>query len=453
LADADHTDTSSAAKEERFQEILNSIHLFGMEKRFYDLSHLPGPVVPSWMYGTTIYEIYVRAFSREGTFSAVTERLPALKDLGVVGLWLMPVYPIGREGRKGRLGSPYAVRDYFTVNPEYGTEEDFKTLVQEAHRLGLKIILDMVLNHVAPDYQTHEAKGDLFQRDAAGNIRRRMADWSDIADLDYEKDETRRHALQVMRYWIEKFDVDGYRCDVAGMVPLDFWEWAVPQLKAIKPEIFFLAEWENPLQHREAFHATYDWSLFELMKLVHSGGLPARRLAEWIGLKNSVYPKNALYLRFLENHDKERAVTTFGAAMLPFLVFIFTIDGLPLIYNGQEIGADGYLNLFEKEEIDWSQRNERLLLAVKRLIALRRQHAALSSKNYRFEFFAETPALLQMVRGQSKELLIVLNFSRQEVVFSRQEQISSAQVLFNTVSEWDGRRILPFQALIIHLNF
>jgi len=451
LAAAKTTGLTAEQRQQRFAETLAAVQLFGIEKHFHDLSHVPGPTVPAWLNGATLYEIYVRAFSQEGTFAALTRRLPQLKDLGVGGLWLMPVFPVGQQCRKGTLGSPYAVSDYFTVNPEYGTEEDFNTLVREAHRLNLKVILDLVVNHVAPDYRVHGTKTDILQRDARGNGRRRIADWSDVVDLDYEKEETRRHVLQVMRHWVERFDVDGYRCDVAGMVPRDFWDWAVPQLKKIKADIFLLAEWESPLLHLRAFHASYDWSLFELMKLVCGGELPVRRLAEWIQLKNSTYPQNALFMRFLENHDKERAAKIFGKALLPFLVFIFTIDGLPLIYNGQEIGATAYLNLFEKDEIAWGQKKEALYAALKRLIFLRRKYTALSSKSYRFEFLPDAPELLYMVRGRKEKLLVLINFGRQEVDVPGQEQIPLADVLFTTVSGWRGKRLLPYQALIVSI--
>lgn len=435
--------------EQRFHETVDSLTLFGIERNFYDLSSGSGPEAPSWLDGATLYEIYVRAFSREGTFTAVRERLPELRDLGVSVLWLMPVYPIGREERKGRMGSPYAVRDYFTVNPEYGTEEDFKSLVQEAHRLGLKLLLDMVANHVAPDYQAHGTVDDILQRDDSGRPQRRIAEWSDVIDLDYSKEQTRRHMLQVMQHWIEKFDVDGFRCDVAGMVPLDFWEWAVPQLKKVKADIFLLAEWESPLLHKNTFHATYDWSLYELMKLVHTGKLPARRLAEWIELKNDTYPQNAVFLRFLENHDKARAAETFGAALLPFLVFIFTIDGLPLIYNGQEIGAKAYVNLFEKEEIDWQQRSTSVYKAFKKLISLRKEYKMLWSREYRFKFVPRVPDLLYMDRGKDRALYVLLNFGAREVDLTGLKLPVAGKVLFNTDRLWNGQTLRPFQALIM----
>ncbi|RLD16304.1 hypothetical protein DRI50_02165, partial [candidate division KSB1 bacterium] len=194
-----------------FREMTTFVPQLGVDRTFKNSGAVSGPENPKWILGQTLYEIYVRAFSDGGTFNQVTKRLSNLKELGFNVLWFMPVYPIGKQNRKGSMGSPYAVRDYFTVNPEYGSEEDFKHLIRQAHSLGMHVIIDMVPNHVAADFKELKENPDLVVRDARGEPTRRIKDWTDITDLDYSNPKTREFMRRVMRFWIEAFDVDGYR--------------------------------------------------------------------------------------------------------------------------------------------------------------------------------------------------------------------------------------------------
>ncbi len=395
-----------------FQSVIAELNLFGIENKFHDVSALPGLAVPEWVNGRTLYEIYVRAFSEEGTFDAVTRRLEALKNQGVDFLWLMPVYPLGRENRKGTMGSPYAVRDYFTVNPEFGVPRDFRRLVETAHALGMKIILDLVANHVAPDYAGFRGNRVSVMRDVNGRPTRRVADWSDVVDLDFTRANTRSHIIEVMEHWIGVYDVDGFRCDVAGLVPLDFWVDAARRIRQIKPDVFMLAEWESPQLHKEAFHASYDWSLYELMRRVITGQCSPARLIEWVKLKNATYPSRALSLRFLENHDKVRAVNVFGReAMAAFLVFVFSLDGVPLIYNGQEIGSTCACSLYEKSVINWTEKDQRIFNLISALVEVRKKHPALWGKRINALPSSAEQVLLYMKQVREESILIAVNFS------------------------------------------
>jgi len=311
---------------------------------------------PSWAKTMILYEIFPRSFSTEGTFARVTEKLPEIKALGVNTIWLMPIHPIGVVGRKGKLGSPYAIQDYLAVNPEYGTKEDFRKLVREAHRLDLRVLMDMVANHTANDHVEMKAHPEWFMRDQEGNFIREVADWSDVTDLNYNHPDLRRYMMDVLTYWVAEFDIDGYRCDVAGMVPEDFWVEARAALKKIKPDIFLLAEWEDPRMHLATFDATYDWTLYYTLLDIRKGRLNAEAAVDTVLVREAQYPRGSLRLRFLENHDQQRAAKVFGYPELkPFAVFIFTIGGIPLLYAGQETADTLRINLFDKIEARWDK--------------------------------------------------------------------------------------------------
>jgi len=399
-----------------FKEVIKTVNLFGLEKRFYDLGKWNGPQAALWLAGQTIYEIYPRAFSAQGSFKAVTDKLPYLAGLGIKIIWLMPVYPIGMKKRKGTLGSPYAVRDYFNLNPELGPANDFKQLVTAAHDLGLKVIMDMVLNHVAPDYEALVKQPNLIKRDLNGRPQRRISAWSDVTDLDYSQKETAAHALSVLKYWLQQFKIDGYRCDVAGLLPLSFWENAARELRKIKNDFFLLAEWESPLLHKKAFNGSYDWSMYFLMRLVREGKKQPALLLRWLQLKSNSYPQNSLPLRFVENHDQPRSAEIFGLrGIRPYLAFVFSVNGLPLLYNGQEIGARHSLSLFENDQIDWMEQNENLFAFYRKLINLRREHPALYSKALITLAAENRQTLVYLKQAEKENILVILNFSEQIV--------------------------------------
>jgi glycosidase len=433
-----------------FAQVKERVPEMAFDREFILLKDWQGPEVPAWLQGRTLYEIYVRAFSEAGTFKGVTERLPELKELGIDVVWLMPIYPIGQQNRKGRWGSPYAIRDYFNVNPEYGTAADFRTLVQTAHAMSMKVVIDMVPNHVAPDYVALQDQPHLIARDAQGRPRRKVADWSDIVDLDYGNARTREHMAQVMKFWIDEFDVDGYRCDVAGFVPLDFWEWVVPQLKEKKHDFYLLAEWESPRLHR-VFHSTYDWSTLRLLRRAFHGEVAL--LARWILAKQLMYPQNALPLRFLENHDLPRARTIFpGEQWAAALTVLFSLHGLPLIYNGQEWGASATPSLFERQPIERNESDERFLRITQKLIGLRKKHPALSSGQYFFFDTALRDNVLVFDKGNT--LRVMVNFSPHPLPPDPKWFGDVKDVLFNSRGDEQSleqmEALKPYQAVILN---
>ena len=307
----------------------------------------------------TVYELNVRQMTPEGTFAAAGDRLASLKDLGVDIVWVMPPYPIGEQGRKGSLGSYYAVRDYCDINPEFGSLADFDAFLDKAHSLGLKVILDWVANHTAPDHPwATEQDPDWYVRDKDGNTIVEH-DWTDIAKLNYDNLQMRQEMEKSMRFWVDR-GVDGFRCDVAYKVPEDFWKPVIRRLRESTPrELYFLAEGEESWLHAAGFDATYAWKLHHLLNSIARGKADADSLTAYIDWNAANYPSDALRLSFTSNHDENSWSGTeferMGDAWQAMAVLCWTLpSSQPLIYTGQEIGYDHRFAFFEKDPIpEW----------------------------------------------------------------------------------------------------
>ncbi len=316
---------------------------------------------PEWTYNSVLYEVNIRQFSPESSFAGVQAQLPRLKELGVDCLWLMPMYQIGVEGRKGTLGSYYAISDYCKVNPEFGTMEDFDSLLASAHDLGFKVILDWVANQTAPDHIWMSTKpAEFYERDSAGNAIWEY-DWTDTRSLNYACKDVWKAQEECMRFWLDK-GVDGFRCDAAGEMPAEFWHDVMPRLNADYPEAYFLAEAErtNLADPDSCFDATYAWELHHLLGDIAAGQKSYDELRAYLKRDAENYPASAFRLSFTSNHDENSWNGTeferMGDAANACAVLCFTLPGSqPLIYTGQEIGLSRRLAFFEKDPItDWS---------------------------------------------------------------------------------------------------
>ncbi|NNF07890.1 MAG: alpha-amylase [Candidatus Eisenbacteria bacterium] len=318
------------------------------------LSAEPGLRCPSSFEQGFLYSIYPRAFSNEGTLDAVLPHLDRLVNLGACGLWFLPLHPVGLLARKGSLGSPYSIRNYQELDPAYGTVEGFARLVQEAHDRGLKVILDFVANHAAHDHHLLSSHPEYFHHDDQGHPTQRVSDWSDIVDWNFESPEVSDYLIQSGSFWMREVGLDGFRCDVAGMVPLKFWNRFREAIAEVHPEPFLLAEWQDALHHVSAFNASYDWHVFRTMREVAQGKASLSTLEQSFTDWTTNFPKRAIPLRFLENHDENRVMSYLNAKRLPaYAAVAFLSGGLPLIYNGQEIGAKHRPSLFEADPIPW----------------------------------------------------------------------------------------------------
>ena len=256
-----------------------------------------------WVRNAVIYELYPRSFSKDESFKAVISKIQDLKKLGVTVLWLMPIHPVGKVNRKGTLGSPYSIRDYYKINPEYGTLDDFKELVKAVHRAGMHIIIDLVINHTAWDNPLINEHPDWYKHDSTGKIIPPNPDWTDVAQLNYANKDLREYMLNMLKYYVKDIGIDGFRCNVAEMVPLDFWDEARSALDSIKP-VMMLAEGAKPDLHLKAFDLTYSWNVYDVLGKIFEGSSPASALDSVLGRENRVYPKGSLRLRFNTNHDK-----------------------------------------------------------------------------------------------------------------------------------------------------
>lgn len=300
----------------------------------------------------------------------------------------MPIHPIGQEKRKGVLGSPYAVRDFRAINPEFGTIDDFKQFVDSAHKLGMKVIIDWVGNHTSWDNVLRTSHPDWYARGADGKpAPTPWYDWDDIIDLDYSKPGLRRYMTESMAYWVREAGIDGYRVDAAGLVPQDFWDHASTTLRAIKP-VFMLAEWESRDMHRTAFDASYAWTWWDSLHKIAQGEADATSLYVYYAWGQKFYPKQAYRMLYTTNHDKNAWEGTefdiFGPAADAAIVFSFISEGMPLIYNGQEAGNRKRLAFFDRDPIDWQAAPDgpRYTLLYKKLLALKKGNSALWNGEY-----------------------------------------------------------------------
>lgn len=321
----------------------------------------------SWVRRCAIYEVFVRDFSPKGDFEGVIRGLDQIRSTGADVVWLMPIYPVGILNHKGPLGSSYAVRDYRSINPAYGTARDFKALVQAVHARGMRLILDWVPNHTAwdniwikehPDFYARNERGEItVPRDPEG----KLTDWTDVAQLDYQNPELRRTMIAAMRWWLEEYGIDGFRVDAAGFVPDAFWSEAVPALRSTVPRpILLLAEWGDLKMHRFGFDLTYAWDSYSRLKEVWKGAPAARFVARELADMRAM-PRGGMRMRFTTNHDEtawdKPPVTLFGGAAGARAAYVAMtlLPGRPLLYNGQEVESPQHLGLFVRDPIAWGQ--------------------------------------------------------------------------------------------------
>lgn len=368
---------------------------------------------PGWLQRAVLYEIFPRNFSVAGDFNAITARLDELQDLGVDTLWLMPIHPLGERLKKGSLGSPYSVRDFYAINPAYGTTNDFKELIAQAHRRGMKIILDIVAGHTAWDSVMMEHP-EYYTKDAGGNIHPPYPDWTDVAELNYANDGLRRYMTDMLVYWARDFGVDGFRCDTAFTVPVTFWEAARAELLKVNPQLVIITDsGAKPVLLSKAFDMDYGGNLFETLQRVISGEQPASLIQESWEHTRAQFAPDALHLRFTDHHNMPRATVRYGLnGALAAQVLMLTLDGVPLFYNGMEVGdatesADPAL--FEKMPVFWHPGGRPPLRDIYRdLIRLRKEHGAFLNHNVVWLSNTAPAEVISFIRQDADDQYLVL---------------------------------------------
>jgi glycosidase len=376
---------------------------------------------PAWLRNGVLYEIFPRTFSVTGDFNGITARLDELKDFGADILWIMPVHPLGQKMKKGSIGSPYCVQDFYAINPDYGTTNDFKRLIDEAHARGMKVIMDIVAGHTAWD-SVMMRHPEFYSKDANGRIHPPYPDWTDVAELDYSNPTLRLYMIEMLKYWLREFSVDGFRCDTTFTVPNDFWEEARTELEKVNPQVVIITDsGAKPALLSKAFDMDYAGNLYSTINQVISGDYPATYLEKSWEHTQEQFPDGALHLHYTDSHNVPRAVVRLGQeGALAAQVFALTIDGVPLFYNGMEVGdstesADPAL--FEKLPVFWQTGGRPPLRDIYRdLIRLRKQHPAFTSNDV---FWLSNTAPSQVVsylrRDAKDEYLVLINFSNQRI--------------------------------------
>jgi glycosidase len=376
----------------------------------------------------------------------------------------MPIYPIGELKRKGTLGSYYSISDYRAINPEFGTLNDFVELVKEIHNMGMYVLLDWVANHTSWDnYLTHEHP-EYYVRNSQGIIQAPF-DWEDVADLNYDNKELWQYMIDSMKFWVEKANVDGFRCDVADLVPTPFWNEARKQLDSLKP-IFMLAEAENPGLNEYAFDMSYASKLHKTMNAVVRNEKKAYELFPWFEDVKRDFPDNTIMMQFITNHDENSwngsESERMGEAKNTFAVFSFTVPGMPLIYSGQEVGFKRRLKFFDKDEIDWFDDCE-LALFYKELVKLKTENPALWNDNYcntmQWVNTSNDEAVFCFVRKKDdNQVFVALNFSNSvQKVIVKEGKHSGAYKEYFTKAErdffgFDSLILDPFEYLVYVKN-
>lgn len=383
---------------------------------------------PGWAPNTNIYEVNLRQYTPEGTCHAFAAHLPRLKAMGVQTLWFMPIHPIGKVNRLGTLGSYYSISDHQAVNPEYGTLDDFKTLVEEAQKMGFKIMLDWVANHTAWDHVWTKTNPEYYVRDMYGNFQSPF-DWKDVIQIDHNSEEEQEAMINAMQFWIQECNIDGFRCDMAHLTPLSFWKKARERLDKIKP-LFWLAETEE-INYHDVFDASYTWEFLHTMEAYWR---KEKNIEDLISILNNYlafFPATAIRMFFTSNHDENShsgsEYERMGDAALPFAVLCATWGGIPLVYSGQEMPLKERLSFYDKDAINWT--GEFLLNDFyKTLLLLHSSHPALRGgdpevKTIRIHTTQDDCILAYMRKYNEKQVLVVLNLSsRNDLGFDIQDE-------------------------------
>jgi len=385
---------------------------------------------PEWVSTSNIYELNVRQFTPEGTFAAMRTHLPRLSEMGVEIIWFMPIYPISTTKRKGTMGSYYASSDFNAVNPEFGTLEEFKSIVEEIHALGMHVILDWTANHTGWDHPWVNKHPEFYiKREGTDTIRHAFnpndggeTDWYDIAQLDYSNPDLFPVMIEQMRFWRKQTKIDGFRCDVAGFVPIDFWYAARPELEKDGP-LVMLAEWgDEPLHFEAAFDVNYGWEFHQLLNKVAEGEAGVEDIWSYQKKDIDTYPENAIHLNFTSNHDENSWNGTEFERMGPLAdalwIVCATFDGMPLVYTGQEEPLKRRLAFFEKDNVDFSAYAKTNFFAT--LLKARQKGGALeaanpSNRSRRITLKTSNENILAYERkGALNSVLVFVNLSGEE---------------------------------------
>jgi alpha-amylase len=397
-------------------------------------------ITPELAENAVIYEANIRQYSPEGTFNAFTKDIPKLKKLGVKILWLMPIYEIGLKNRKAKgnisieaitdsiekkkyLGSPYSIKDYRSINANYGSKADFEKLIKTAHDNGIYVILDWVANHTSWDHNWITQHPDYYTRDKDGKMIAPF-DWTDVAELDYNNKNLQKDMIEDMKYWLTGFGIDGFRCDVAGEVPTDFWDLATTELNKVKP-VFMLAEAEKADLLKKSFDMQYGWEAHHIMNGIAQGKMTVKDWDNYVIKNKAALQVDDINMYFTSNHDENSWNGTeyerMGDAVEVFAAMTYTIPGMPLIYNGQEYDLNKRLKFFEKDTIPHTA--GKMLAIYEKLGELKSKNSALNGgkKAAAYKRLATSKDLKILAferQKEDKKIVFIANLSKDPQQFT-----------------------------------
>lgn len=380
--------------------------------------------LPEWVDNQVVYEVNVRQYSENSQFTAITNDLDRISDLGVNTLWFMPITPIGEVNRKGALGSYYSVKDYMGINPEFGTADDFKELVKQAHARGIKVIIDWVGNHCAWDNPLANEHPDYFLKNDEGNyIPPIGTDWTDVIQFDFSAPGLLEYQTQAMIFWMKEFHVDGFRCDFASGVPTEFWNKLSAGLREENQDVFLLAEAQEADQQLKAFNASYGWPLLHAYAAIAQGDHDANYLDVILSRMHLTFPEGSNFLLMTSNHDMNSWEGTvnerLGGGAKVFAVLSMTMKGIPLVYNGQEVGLNKRLEFFVQDPIQWCEKSP-MTEFYKKLIHLKTTSPSLSVKaDFSRVPTTEDASIYAFTRGQKEkgQILVIANLKPHDLEF------------------------------------
>ena len=395
------------------------------------------PFHPEWSKHSNIYEVNIRQYTPEGTFNAFEKHLPRLKELGVDILWLMPIQPIGKIKRKGILGSYYSISDYSAINPEFGSKEDFLELVKTSHNLGIRVILDWVPNHTSWDHHWMSESPDFYFRDPQTGIisnglddHNNPTDWTDVAELDYDNPAMQEEMRQEMLWWIEEFDIDGFRCDMAGGQSDEFWEKTILFLRGVKKELFMLAESEHLPLHNSGFDMTYGWEFHHLLNKVAGDMESVKLLDDYLEKQRTSFPQDGYRMYFIDNHDENSWNGTVKSrigdnAHPAFILCCTMLNSMPLIYSGQEVGLDKSLRFFSRDTISWETPSQEKFYS--KALSLKRSQNSLANGNWggtQDRILVENNSVYAFYRSKgSNKVVVFINFSDEQIEINYKNSI------------------------------
>lgn len=416
-----------------------------------------------------IYSVYVRNYGKNGKFTDVEEDLQRIKDLGTDIVWFMPIHPIGEVNRKGVLGSPYAIKDFRGINPEYGSLEDFKRLVDKIHQLGMKVMIDVVYNHTSPDSWLVENHPEYFYIKPDGKRGNKVGDWSDIVDLDYNNKDLWTYQIDSLKYWVA-IGVDGFRCDVAPLVPIEFWMKAREEVKNIKADVIWLAESvehnfisylrkEGFAAHSDcevynAFDICYDYDVHNYFKGYLEGDNTLKEYIDRVALQEVIYPDNYVKLRFLENHDQPRAkkLVPDNEKLNIWTAYMFFQKGAALIFNGQEARDANLPNLFNDDKVNWTGMEEDFVTMLKKLSTLKKE-AIMAEGNYSIGVVDNKDVIVITYEKGNEKLIGIFNVKLEDGTIKLPIEDGEYENLVNgkKISIAEGEIELPYVPLIIRV--